>query len=218
MRRTLTTGLAASVLLLTGLVTAWAGGVSWRYKVKYVGTWDIQPNGDVKAVRTFTVPAMMYANWKTNNLHMKEMRSFNPAISTVKCDDLDFKWDDVKRTLTLSMTVRGLAVNKGDHWEAMMAPGLQFSNIDATHKKAYFHGSLVNPQTTVNGQDVVTFPADATDIKNTDGRTLRFKMPENAAQARGASALWWALFGVALASGGALLGLSIVGGKPAKKK
>lgn len=216
MTRTHATILTAALAVLAGVSTARAGGISWRHEVKYVGTWDIQPNGDVKAVRTFTVPAMLYTGWKANNAHMKEMRGFNPAVSTVKVDDLDYKWDDVKRTLTLTMTVRGLCVNKGDHWEAAMAPGVQFSNIDQSQKKAYFHAAIVGEQVTVNGQDVVSFPPAATDIASADAQTLRFKLPDPAAGASGGSATtWWVLFGACLAVGAGLLGLSLVTSRPA---
>ncbi len=201
------------MLLMITASVAQAGGIEWRYEVKYTGTWDIQPNGDVKVVRKFVVPTMMYTNWKANNIHMKEMRSFHPAISTVKVDDLGFTWDDINHTLTLTMTVRGLAVNKGDHWEAIMAPGVEFSNIDQSKKKAYFHASIANQEITVNGQDIVSFPAEATDIKNIDGRTLRFRMADNAS---GSTMLWWILFGVTLAGGVAVLGVSfVVPGRPA---
>lgn len=197
--------------LLAGAMSAQAGGISWRYEVKYTGDWQIQPNGDIKAVRTFTIPAMMYTNWKASNLHMREMRNFHPSVSTVKVDDLDYKWDDVKRTLTLTMTVRGLAVNKGDHWEALMAPGVEFSNIDAGQKKAYFMASMAGAQTTVVGQDIVTFPSVASDIRSSDARTLCYKMPAEASS--GGGAIWWILFGISLAGGLALLGVSFIGGK-----
>lgn len=211
MRKVLMTGCVAG-LIACGISVAWAGGISGRYEVKYVGTWSIQPNGDVNVVRTFTVPAMMYTDWKQNNMHMKEMRNFNPAISTIKVDDLDFKWDDVKRTLTLTMVVRGLIVNKGDYWEGEMSPGLAFSNIDAGQKKAYFHATLVSPDVTVTGQDIVVFPEKATDIQNIGSSALRYKLPEDTASAGGGgtTVLWWALFGVALVAGIVLIGASSV--------
>ncbi len=222
MQKMLTITAIIAMLLVSSSVAS-AGGISWRYEVKYLGTWDIQPNGDVKVVRQFTVPAMMYSNWKTNNIHMKEMRNFHPAISTVKVDDLGFEWDDIKRTLTLTMTVRGLAVNKGEYWEAIMSPGVEFSNIDQGTKKAYFHASIANQEITINGQDIVSFPDKATDIKNTDGRTLRYKMPGNVADAKcgeseeSSPLLWWVLFGATLAGGVVMLGLSlVVSGKPAQ--
>jgi len=214
MRKTvLVAGLLVAAALLAAPAPVRASGLSFRLEVKYVGTWHIQPNGDIKVVRTFTVPAMMYTNWKSNNLHMKEMRSFHPAICPVQCDDLAFKWDDVKRTLTLTMTVRGLVANKGDHWEAEMTPGLQFSNIDVAEKKAYFHVSVVNPRVTINGQDVVVFPPEATNIKNIDGRALRFDMPEIPAETGGGTALWWGLFGLTFVGGVGLIGVSFRGRK-----
>lgn len=194
-------------IIVAALAMTAHGNVSWRHEIRYVGNWHIQPNGDVQAVRTYTIPAMLYSNWKQNNLHMKEMRNFNPAISVVKVDDLTYAWDDVKRSLTLTMTVRGLAVNKGDFWEAVMAPELTFSNIDSGESKAYFHASLATPQVTVNGQDIVTFPIGATDLRNADGRTLRYRLAEPVASR--IAPLWWGLFAVTFIGGLTLTGTSI---------
>lgn len=215
MRKALMTGCVAG-LIACGLSVAWARGVSGRYEVKYLGTWTIQANGDVKVTRTFTVPAMMYASWKQNNMHMKEMRNFHPAVSTVKVDDLDFKWDDVKRTLTLTMVVRGLIVNKGDYWEVEMSSGLQFSNIDITQKKAYYHATLVSPDVTVTGQDIVVFPDKASDIQNIGSSALRYKLAEQTLSVGrgGMAVLWWALFGATLIAGLVLIGASMVSVHP----
>lgn len=191
------------IVLAVAATPALPNGIVPKHKVTYKGAWNVQPNGDVQVTRTFELPTSIYSTWKQNDLHMVEMRNFSPALATVEAADLDARWDDADKTLTMTMTVRGLVTNHGDHWEARMTPGQEFSNIDQGEKRAYFHFAGQGPLGVINGQDIVQFPGEATDIEKAgDQLVLSYKLPE---PGDGGASAWWVLAALCLVGGAGLL-------------
>jgi len=184
---------------------------------RYEGKWQIQPNGDVHISRQFKLPLNLYRMWKDADVHMLEFRNFEACRSNVEVTDKKAQWDDINRTLTLNMTVLGLAGNMASHWEAKVVPGLEFSNLDQNTKTAYFHFAVDGPMGRVQGQDVVCLPPRSTDPAwNESTRTIRYGMPksqgEQVGPAEGSSRwLWWTLFTVFVAAGAAMWGASLWG-------
>ena len=180
----------------------------------YEGKWDIQPNGDVKVVRTYTLPMKLYQMWKAGGVDMLEMRAFRADRSNVETADLKTQWDDMNRKLILDVTVLGLANNMGNHWEAKILPGESFSNLDETKKTAYFHFALQGPMGQVQGQDIVQLPADASKpVWNAGNHTLSYELPPFAGQATasgGLVILWWVLAGVCFLGGAGLIAASML--------
>jgi len=198
---------AAAVGLMV-VLAAPAQGDLQKVTRQYEGLWQIQPNGDVKVSRTFTLPMIMYRAWKKSDMHMLELRSMDARRSLVEASDAQAAWDDAQRKLKLMMTVHGLAKNLGDHWEAKMMPGLSFSNLDQAKRSAYFHFSTQSPMGKIDGRDVVVMPDGATDMGwEAPSRSLHYVCPApegSAAQAGRSGALWWTLMAVCLAIGAAL--------------
>ena len=102
----------------------------------------------------------MYQMWKNAGVDMLEARAFAGDWLGIVVADKKSNWDDMARTLTLSMTVLGMAQNRGGHWEAKVMPSLEFSNLDEGKKIAYFHFSATLPTGEVKGQDEID-PASA---------------------------------------------------------
>ena len=172
-------------------------------EVEYHGTWAIQPSGDVRVTRVFSLPLALYSDWKANNFHMLEMRNLSPSISAFEVVDQEFVWDDIKRTLTLTMTAKGMANYVDGAWEARMVPGLKFSNLDEARRRAFFHMVAATPFGVVSGQDVIEFPVGSKRMERS-GDTLRYSLPVPT-QASGTGAALWALGVVFLLLGGTLL-------------
>lgn len=169
---------------------------------KYEGTWDIQANGDVKVTRTFTLPMMMYTNWKNMNMHMMELRNFEGTRSTIEVADKKYAWDDINRTLTLNMTIMGLSRNLGDHWEAKIMPGLSFSNLDENKKTAFFHFSGQGQMGKTDGKDMIILPKNASQIEwNANLNSLTYIMPAMNVSGAGTTAGWWILSIICIAAG-----------------
>ncbi|MCX6551102.1 MAG: hypothetical protein NTY02_08865 [Acidobacteria bacterium] len=207
------TGMMAAATVL-GSVVLLATGPAYAQEMtmgEYEGRWELQANGDVKVTRKFTLPMIMYNQWKLTNVHMAEFRSLAGSRSTIEVTDKKYEWDDVNRTLTLSMTVLGLPRNMGDHWEAKMVGGLSFSNLDENKKTAFFHSSGQSPAGKFEGRDVVVFPGDATKIEwNAGANALMYRTPSLDAPTGLWTLLWWTLAGLCALAGIAMWGMSFV--------
>ncbi|MDY7011325.1 MAG: hypothetical protein SVV80_11335 [Planctomycetota bacterium] len=188
---------------------------------KYEGVWEIRANGDVKVTRTFKLPMQLYRMWKSADMHMLEFRNFASGRSSVEVTDKKADWDDVNRTLTLTMTVLGLAENMSDHWQAKVVSGEEFSNLDEVRKIAYFHFSPDGPMGRVQGQDRIILPSDCTSpVWNPLSRALTYSMPEIfVADAGGSSkTLWWVVFVACTLSGAGMWAVSFVAGGDGNKQ
>ena len=146
------------IVVLSVLTMARWAPAQAKAAVQYEGQWKLEPNGDVRVTRQYKLPLQYYRMWKDADMHLLEFRSFSPDRSALEVADMNYKWDDMKKTLTLSMTVMGLAKNYGDHWAAKILPGEEFSNLDETKKIAYFHFSSEGPMGLVQGQDCIILP------------------------------------------------------------
>ena len=211
--KNLVTGIMAAATVL-GLALLPAAGTAYAQEMtmgRYDGTWELQANGDVKVTRKFTLPMMMYTQWKSMNVHMKEFRSLADSRSTIEVANKKYEWDDINRTLTLTMTILGLPRNVGDHWEAKMVPGLNFSNLDENKKTAFFHSSGQGDAGKFEGSDIVIFPKDATQIAwNANAHALTYRTPSLETPAGTWTFIWWILAGVCAAAGIGFLGASFV--------
>jgi len=209
--KNLVIGITAAAIVLGWAIVPAAGPVFAQEMTmgRYDGTWELQANGDVKVTRKFTLPMTMYTQWKNMNVHMREFRSLAESRSTIEVANKKYEWDDVNRTLTLSMTVLGLPRNMGDHWEAKMVAGLNFSNLDENKKTAFFHSSGQGEAGKFEGSDVVIFPKDATQIVwNANANALTYRTPSQQASGGLWTLVWWILAGVCGAAGIALWGAS----------
>lgn len=226
--------LAALAIIATFALAAPAAA-QMSTPVKYEGRWEIQPNGDVKVTRTFTLGMEDFRKWRNADVDMFEARGFAAERSPVAVGDRSApEWNSSNRTLTLKMTVMGLTRNMGDHWEAVMLPGEKFSNIDEGKKIAYFHFTSDTAIGRIEGQDLVILPPGAArpQWKESD-RKIIYELPYVAPAATVAAApapaaaatrtvtetrtvnsplpvLFLALFGVALAGGLTLLAMSFI--------
>jgi len=200
--------IVASALVFALLIPAASAFAQAAPAVRYKGTWEVQPNGDVKVVRTFELPMQLYRTWKEADIHMLEFREFASERSSVEVADRKAEWDDMNRTLTLTMTVMGQVRNMATHWEARMLPGEEFSNIDEGKRTAYFHFAADGPLGRIQGQDLVVLPSGCTNIAwKPAQRAICYVLPEaRAAQTPGAAGakesgstlalVWWILFAV----------------------
>lgn len=173
----------------------------------YEGRWEIQPNGDVKVTRTYTLPMQLYQMWKKADVHMLQLRSLASERSSIEVSDKTANWDDMNRKLVISMTCLGMAQNKGARWEGKLAPEDEFSNLDESKKIAYFHFSMESSMGRVSGKDEVIFPKEARELKvDPASRTISWVLSDDAIPggSRSLAGVWWALFGVCLALGGGL--------------
>jgi hypothetical protein len=193
----------AVAVLLVAVQSSWAQMLPTAH---YEGKWEIQPNGDVKVTRTFTLPMQMYRAWKDADIHMLEARDFDNARSGLEVVDKSAQWDDLNRTLTMRMTVLGLCQNKGGHWEAKMMHTLEFSNLDDNRKIAYFHFSAAGNSGRIEGQDQVILPSTSSAPQwNSSDRVVTFTEPPAAMTSAGLSGgLWLVLFLTSLAAGAGL--------------
>ncbi len=178
---------------------------------KYEGTWEIQPNGDVKVTRKFQLPMQLYRMWKEADVHMLEARSFAAERSNVEVPEKKAEWDDLNRTLTLTMTVQGLASNMATHWEAKMLAGEEFSNLDEAKKTAFFHFAAEGPMGRVQGQDIVVLPSDSSKLSWVPAtRTITYVMPAPSGAGGGSAGLWWVLFALTAAGAAGLWATSML--------
>lgn len=185
---------------------------------KYEGTWEIQANGDVKVTRQFKLPMQLYRMWKSSDMHMLEFRNFAAGRSSVEVADKKAEWDDVNRTLTLTMTVLGLAENMSSHWEAKVASGEEFSNLDEAGKIAYFHFSLDGPMGRVQGQDRIILPPECSKPAwNSSSRTLTYVMPDADSAGGSSATTWWILFAICAIAGAGMWAASFVTRSDGKK-
>lgn len=199
-RRTGIFWVMSCIVVLSILITARWTPVQAKAAVQYEGQWKLEPNGDVRVTRQYKLPLQYYKMWKDADMHLLEFRSFSPDRSALEVADMDYKWDDMKKTLTLSMKVLGLTRNYGDHWAAKILPGEEFSNLDGTKKIAYFHFSSEGPMGLIQGQDRIILPPQCSNPKwDASSRTINYSMPELLASGSGGwTTLWWVLFGVCL--------------------
>jgi len=205
-KRHLVVAACVGVLILLIAAAPLAGQI--RPAARYEGRWEIHPNGEVKVTRLFKLPMQLYRMWKQADVHMLEFRNLEAGRSNVEVADKKAEWDDVNRTLTLKMTVLGLARNMATHWEARMVPGLEFSNLDDVKKIAYFHFAVDGSLGRVQGQDIVHLPPTCSQPAwDAPSRTIRYVLPTpaTAEESEGSSGtLWWVLFGLsALVAAGA---------------
>jgi hypothetical protein len=211
--RHLVTGMMAVATVL-GLAILLAPATAFAQEMtmgEYEGRWELQTNGDVKVTRKFTLPMMMYTQWKNTNVHMAEFRNLSGSRSTIEVADKKYEWDDVNRTLTLNMTILGLPRNMGDHWEAKMVGGLNFSNLDEAKKTAFFHSSGQSPAGKIEGKDLVIFPKDATKIEwNAATSALMYRTPSLQAPRGLWTLIWWILAAVCAVAGIVLWGMPFV--------
>ena len=158
---------------------------------QYEGQWELQPNGDVKVTRKFTLTMQMYQMWKNAGADMLEARALASERSGVVVTDKKSNWDDLSRTLTMSMTVLGMAQNKGNHWEAKVMPGLEFSNLDEGKKIAYFHFAASYAMGEVKGQDQIILPPQALKPSwDSSAGAVLYTMPAEQAKSGGALGYW----------------------------
>ena len=185
-RRTGIFWVMSCIVVLSILITARWAPVQAKAAVQYEGQWEIEPNGDVRVTRQYKLPLQYYRMWKNADMHLLEFRSFSPDRSALEVSDMDYKWDDMKKTLTMSMKVMGLTGNYGGHWAARMLPGEEFSNLDLSKKIAYFHFSSEGPMGLVQGQDRIILPPQCSDPKwDAASRTVNYSMPEYPASGSG---------------------------------
>jgi hypothetical protein len=212
MKNLATAIIAAAIVLGSAVVPATKTVYAQEMTMgRYDGTWELRANGDVKVTRKFTLPMTMYTRWKNMNVHMREFRSLAGSRSTIEVADKKYEWDDVNRTLTLTMTILGLPRNMGDHWEATMVPGLNFSNLDENKKTAFFHSSGQGDAGKFEGSDIVIFPKDATQIAwNASTNALTYRTPSLETPAGSWTLIWWILAGVCAAAGIGFWGASFV--------
>jgi len=177
--------------------------------VRYEGNWEIQPNGDVQVTRQYKLPMQLYRKWRDADMHMLEFRSFASERSPVEVDKEKAEWDDMNRTMTLTMTVLGMAKNMGDHWEAKVLPGEEFSNLNEEKKIGYFHFAFDGSMGQIRGQDLIILPPQCKNpLWNESTRTINYVMPDPEIEGGGSlSVLWWILSGVSLLAG---LGMFVV--------
>ncbi len=199
-RRTGIFWVISCIVVLSILMTARWTPAQAKAAVEYEGEWKIAQNGDVRVTRQYKLPLQYYRMWKNADMHLMEFRSFSPDRSALEVADMDYKWDDMKKTLTLSMKVMGLTRNFGDYWAAKILPGEAFSNLDDVKKIAYFHFSSEGTMGLVQGQDRIILPPECSNPKwDAASRTINYSMPEvSASGSRGVTMLWWVLFGVCL--------------------
>jgi len=199
-RRTGIFWVMSCIVALSIFITARWEPVQAKAAVQYEGEWKIAPNGDVQVTRQYKLPLQYYRMWKNADMHLMEFRSFSPDRSALEVSDMDYKWDDLKKTLTLSMKVMGLTRNYGDYWAAKILPGEAFSNLDDIKRIAYFHFSSEGPMGLVQGQDRIILPPECSNPKwDAASRTINYSMPEvSASGSWGVTMLWWVLFGVCL--------------------
>jgi hypothetical protein len=158
---------------------------------QYEGLWELQPNGDVKVTRKFTLTMQMYTMWKNAGADMLQARALASDRSGIVVTDKKSNWDDLGRTLTMSMTVLGMAQNKGNHWEAKVMPGLEFSNLDEGKKIAYFHFAASYAMGEVKGQDQIILPAQALKPSwDSSAGAVLYTMPTEQAKSGGALGYW----------------------------
>ena len=199
------------IIVLALLVTTEPLSGQMLPAAKYEGVWEIQANGDVKVTRQFKLPMQLYRMWKSADMHMLEFRSFAAGRSSVEVADKKAAWDDINRTLTLTMTVLGLAENMSSHWEAKVVSGEEFSNLDETHKIAHFHFSLDGPMGRIKGQDRIILPPECSKPAwDSSARALTYVMPDAGGAGGSAAALWWALFAVCALVGAGMWAASFV--------
>jgi hypothetical protein len=197
-------------IISIAVVALLAAGACWAQilpTAHYAGKWEIQPNGDVKVTRTFTLPMQMYRSWKDADIHMLEAREFDNARSNIEVVDKSAQWDDLNRTLSLRMTILGLCQNKGGgHWEAKIMPNLEFSNLDDNRKIAYFHFSAAGNSGRVEGQDEVILPSTSGAPQwNAADKVITFTLPPAGVTSAGSSAgVWLLAFLACLAAGAGL--------------
>ena len=117
------------------------------------------------------------------------------------------------------MTVLGMAMNMGNHWEAKVLPGEEFSNFNEAKKTAYFHFSFDGPMGQIQGQDLIILPQECSDPAwNASARTIKYVMPKPEIEGGSSlTVLWWILFVVCLLAGlGMLAATYTTRFKPAK--
>jgi hypothetical protein len=197
--------LVATLLTIGQTVRAQMMGAAAHYE----GRWELQANGDVKVTRIYKLPMQLYTSWKENSVHMLEARNFAGERSSVEVAAQKADWDDLNQTLTMTMTVLGMGQNKAGHWEAKVLPYLEFSNLDETHKIAYFHFSTQGEMGRVEGQDLIICPPACTKASWDNARKMVVYVlpaPEAARGGGGLSAkgLWWVSAVVCLAAGAGL--------------
>jgi len=178
--------------------------------VRYEGRWEVQPNGDIRVSRLYKLPMRLYRKWRNTDMHMLEFRNLASERSPIEVADKNAEWNDMDRTLKLTMTILGMAKNMGDHWEVNVVPGEEFSNFNEAKKIGYFHFSFDGPMGRIQGQDQIILPQQSSEHAwNASARTIKYDMPEPEIEGDGSlTALWWILFVVCLLAGLSMLAAS----------
>ncbi|MDI6917380.1 MAG: hypothetical protein QMC80_06245 [Thermoplasmatales archaeon] len=147
-------------------------------------TFTVNSVGDIHIEWVITYPTNLYSSISAQYEHneyllIRELIGYKTA-SEIKNPKVDFVSMD--RKITISLTLLGGAINKGDHWEIEMAPDVYGFNLQGTTARFSQASTTITSsgQVTVTALLTVKLPGDAKDITYDSGsHTLKYVLPKD---------------------------------------
>jgi hypothetical protein len=147
-------------------------------------TFTVNSVGDINMKWVIDYPTDIYTSictqYKANTyLLVRELIGYKTA-SEIKNPTVSF--DDMYSKVTVSLTLLGGAINKGDHWEANMASDVIYVNkqgatVTFTETSATITSS---GQLTITATIIVKLPSNAKDITyDSSSHTLKYVLPKD---------------------------------------
>ena len=147
-------------------------------------TFTVNSVGDIHIEWVIDYPTDKYTSicsqYKANNyLLIRELIGYKTA-SEIKNPAVSF--DDMNSKVTVTLTLLGGAINKGDHWEANMASDVIYVNTMGTTVTFTETSATITSsgQLTITATIMVKLPENAKDITyDSSSHTLKYVLPKD---------------------------------------
>ncbi len=147
----------------------------------------VQDNGDAKVKDVITMSASAFADFRQRFPVLSTfIRTFKPANLPSQMENVDIKLDEGKNQIIAGYILKGVSVNRGDHWEIdyFAAEGVDKVNLSAQNKNVLVFN--ITGQVTQEMREVTTItvklPDKAKEIKfDSDTKKITYKLSEKMA-------------------------------------
>ncbi|MHA1711103.1 MAG: hypothetical protein ACTSUS_03405 [Candidatus Freyarchaeota archaeon] len=148
-------------------------------------TMVVLENGDAQVEEVITLSAAAYSVFK-QRFPMLNMyaRLFKPTNIPIQIENLNIDVDEANHKITVTYTIKGASVNKGDHWEMTVAPEDQKVTLSAQSGSSLVFTFV--GQVTQQFRQIVTvttnLPTDAENIRfDADTNKISYELPQKKA-------------------------------------
>jgi hypothetical protein len=159
---------------------AYMAGTTRAEEIRYDGTYQMAPNGDMAITIKLTPPMALYQKLRdsVSNLYLI-LRGFASSRADAEVVNKKAEWDDPDRTVVISMTVLGTGRNLGNRWEVDIPKDAAFSNLDEGKKTFYFNETLdTGSNAVIRGVSRLVLPAAARQFKwEPSRRVASYELP-----------------------------------------